>query len=77
MAIDIGNSTITTGLFIEDDEKFIESIPGDADDVRSRLTDLLVSAWEQVPFVENAKVKKRNVNIALRKCIAANMQVMA
>ncbi len=60
MAIDIGNSTITTGLFVKDEEKFIESIPGDADDVRSRLADLLTSAWEQVPFVENAKVKKRN-----------------
>ena len=60
MAIDIGNSTITTGLFVKDEEKFIETIPGDAEDARSRLTDLLTSAWEQIPFVKSAKVKKRD-----------------
>lgn len=65
MAIDIGNSTITVGLFLEDQEKFIESIPGNAEDARSKLTDLLSSAWEQVPFVEHAKVKKREGVIAV------------
>ena len=33
IAIDIGNTTITVGLFVDDQEKFIESLPGDAEDI--------------------------------------------
>ncbi len=60
IAIDIGNTTITVGLFVNDREKFIESLPGDAEDIQPKLTRLLTEAWEQIPFAESAKVEKRD-----------------
>ncbi len=60
IAIDIGNTTITVGLFVNDQEKFIESLPGDAEDIEPRLTALLTEAWEQIPFAASAKVDKRD-----------------
>ncbi len=60
IAIDIGNTTITVGLFVNDREKFIESLPGDAEDIEPRLTRLLTEAWEQIPFADSAKVDKRD-----------------
>ena len=60
IAIDIGNTTITVGLFVKDQEKFIESLPGDAEDIQPKLTRLLTEAWEQIPFAESAKVDKRD-----------------
>ena len=57
VAIDIGNTNITVGLFVNDGEKFIETVAGGDGD---RLQSLLVEAWEQVPFVKNAKVDKRD-----------------
>lgn len=57
IAMDIGNTNITTGVFIDDSEKFIEKTPvADTD----KLADILVEAWEQIPFVEMATEKKRN-----------------
>lgn len=56
IAIDIGNSTITVGLFVDNNEKFIESVSGGD---RERLSNMLVDAWEQFPFVKSEKVKKR------------------
>ena len=55
--IDIGNSTITVGLYVDDDEKFIESVSGGD---RDRLKDMLIDAWQQIPFVKSTKVKKRD-----------------
>jgi len=60
IAIDIGNTTITVGLFVKDQEKFIESLPGDAEDIECKLTRLLTEAWEQIPSAESAKVDKRD-----------------
>ncbi len=60
IAIDIGNTTITVGLFVKDQEKFIASLPGDAEDIQAGLTRLLAEAWEQIPFAESAKVEKRD-----------------
>ena len=60
IAIDIGNTTITVGLFVDDQEKFIESLPGDAEDIEPKLTRLLTEAWEQIPFAASAKVDKRD-----------------
>jgi len=57
IAIDIGNTNITVGLFVKDQEKFIEHLPGGEND---KLQKLLISAWEQIDFVEGAKVKKRD-----------------
>ena len=56
IAVDIGNSTITVGLFVDNDEKFIESVGGGD---RDRISDLLIDAWGQFPFVKSDKVHKR------------------
>jgi len=60
IAIDIGNTTITVALFVNDKEKFIESLRGEAEDIEPKLTGILTSAWEQIPFVKGGKVPKRN-----------------
>ena len=57
IAIDIGNSNITVGLFLDDTEDFNKSVHGDA---VSELTKVLKSAWGRIPFVTSAKVEKRN-----------------
>jgi len=57
IAIDIGNTTVTVALFVDDTKQFIESVPGDA---AEELTKLLTSAWEQIPFSKSAKVKIRD-----------------
>ena len=57
IAIDIGNSTITIGLFVENNEKFIETVDGNDE---RRLSDLLTGAWEQIPFARSDKVHVRD-----------------
>ena len=57
IAIDIGNTNITIGLFLKDRELFIKSIPGDSEE---QLTELLESAWQQIPVAKSSKEKKRN-----------------
>ena len=57
IAIDIGNTTITVALFLDDTEKFIESVRGDSS---AGLKKLFTSAWEQVPLVKSAKVQKKD-----------------
>jgi type III pantothenate kinase len=60
IAIDIGNTMITTGLYLDDQEKWVRSIPGKADDAKKQLTDLLMEAWGRIPPVEGSVEKKRN-----------------
>jgi len=57
IAIDIGNTTITAALFLDDTEKLIESVSGNAP---AELNRLLKSAWEQVPLVKNAKDPRKD-----------------
>jgi len=57
IAVDIGNTNITIGLFLEDKEEFIKSVPGRS---RARLTDLLKSAWQKIPVAKSSKEKKRD-----------------
>ena len=57
IAIDIGNTNIDIGFFLEDKEEFIESIPGRS---QVRLKDCLKSAWEKMPVVESSKEGKRD-----------------
>ncbi len=57
IAVDIGNTNIAIGLFLDDKEDFIESIPGEA---RKKLTDCLKSAWEKIPISESSSEKKRD-----------------
>jgi type III pantothenate kinase len=62
IAIDIGNSTITVGLFVEDDEKFIESVVGTD---RDRLSNMLIDAWSQIPFAKSDTVEIRDGSIVV------------
>ncbi|HUW18402.1 MAG TPA: type III pantothenate kinase [Sedimentisphaerales bacterium] len=57
IAVDIGNTNITIGLFLEGEEKFIQSVPGQD---RPKLTELFRSAWTQVPVAKSSKEKKRD-----------------
>ena len=57
IAVDIGNTNIDIGLFLDGQEQFIKSIPGRS---RAKLTDCLKSAWEKVPILESSKEKKRD-----------------
>jgi len=57
IAVDIGNTNIDIGLFLEDKEQFFESIPGGS---RAKLKNCLKSAWQKIPIVESSKEDKRN-----------------
>jgi type III pantothenate kinase len=54
IAIDIGNTNIKTAFYLDDEEKFIRSLDGDAPDIREELTKILRESWEQIPLVRNA-----------------------
>ena len=57
IAIDIGNTNINIGLFLDDKEQFIKSIPGNS---REKLASCLKSAWSKIPVAESSKEKKRD-----------------
>jgi type III pantothenate kinase len=57
IAVDIGNTNIHVGLFLEDKEEFIKSIPGGSP---AKLTNCLKSAWEKIPILESSKENKRD-----------------
>jgi type III pantothenate kinase len=57
IAIDIGNTNIHIGLFLEGKEQSIESIPGGS---RAKLTNCLKSAWQKIPAIESSTEDKRN-----------------
>jgi len=57
IAVDIGNTNITIGLFLKGEEESIKSIPGRS---RKKLTDCFKSAWSKIPILESSKDKKRN-----------------
>jgi len=57
IAIDIGNTNIHIGFYLEDEEKSITFIAGGS---RSQLAEHLKAAWEQIPVVEGSTEQKRN-----------------
>jgi len=57
IAVDIGNTNISIGLFLDGKEQFIKSISGKS---RAKLTDCLKSAWSEIPIAESSKEKKRD-----------------
>ena len=57
VAIDIGNSKIAVGLFLDGQEQFIESIPGQE---QERIRTVLKDAWAKIPIAEGSKEKRRN-----------------
>lgn len=57
IAVDIGNTNITIGLFLKNKEKFIESIPGGS---KVKISRCLESAWDQIPVLKSSKEKKHD-----------------
>ena len=57
IAVDIGNTNITIGLFVKSEEKLVQSIPGGSE---SKLTECLKSAWQEIPVARSSKEKKRD-----------------
>lgn len=57
IAVDIGNTNINVGLFLKGQEKFIKTVAGES---RSKLTELLKSAWSKIPIAKSSKEKKRD-----------------
>jgi type III pantothenate kinase len=57
IAVDIGNTNITIGLYLKDEEQFIKSVSGRS---RAKLTDFFKSAWDKIPVAESSKEKKRD-----------------
>jgi type III pantothenate kinase len=57
IAIDIGNTNISIGLFLEGKEQFVKSILGSS---RAKLKDCIKSAWSKIPVVEDSKEKKHD-----------------
>ena len=57
IAIDIGNTNVNIGLFIDDMEKSVESVPG-AD--TAKLTAVLKEGWAKIPIAKSSKEKKRD-----------------
>jgi type III pantothenate kinase len=57
VAVDIGNTNITIGLFVEDAEQHIESIAGTAG---AKVKACLKSLWEKIPISKSSTEKKRD-----------------
>lgn len=57
IAIDIGNTNVAVGLFLDGQEEFVKSIPGRSG---AELTSCLTSAWDKIPVLESSTEKKRD-----------------
>ncbi len=57
IAVDIGNTNIGIGLFLDGKEDFIRSIAGRSEE---QLRKCLVDAWCKIPVLESSKEGKRN-----------------
>jgi len=57
IAVDIGNTNIHIGLFLEGKEEYIKSIPGGS---KAKLTSCLKSAWKKIPVTESSTEDRRN-----------------
>jgi type III pantothenate kinase len=57
VAIDIGNTSITVGLFLDGTENLVQSLPG-ADE--AALRNALQTAWQKIPVLETSTEGKRD-----------------
>jgi len=57
IAVDIGNTNIAIGLFLNDEQDFLESIAGSN---QAKLADCIKSAWQKIPVLESSKEKKHD-----------------
>jgi type III pantothenate kinase len=63
IAVDIGNTNISIGLFLDDQEQFIKSIYGDS---QSELVSCLESAWQKIPIAESSLISAK-ARVAVEK----------
>ncbi|UCD50034.1 MAG: type III pantothenate kinase [Phycisphaerales bacterium] len=57
VAIDIGNTNVAVGLFLDGKEQSIESLPGAGE---AELRACLVAAWEKIPALDSSSEGKRD-----------------
>lgn len=57
IAIDIGNTNITIGLFLNGKQKSVKDIPGRDEE---ELTNYLKGTWQKIPVSKSSKEKKRD-----------------
>jgi type III pantothenate kinase len=57
IAVDIGNTNIGVGVFLDGAEEVIQSIPGESE---AQLRACLIDSWGKIPVLESSKEKKRN-----------------
>ncbi len=74
IAIDIGNTNIAVGLFLDGQEQFIKSILGSNSE---ELTSCLESAWQKIPVLESSKEKKRDGAIVISSVKPAWTELIA
>ena len=55
IAIDIGNTNINIGLFLDGEEQYIKTVPGQNE---KELTEVLETAWKQVLGAKDSENKK-------------------
>jgi len=74
IAIDIGNTNINIGLFLDGKEQSIKSIPGGS---RAKLTNCLKDAWDKIPVAKNSKEKKHDGVIVISSVKPAWAELIA
>jgi type III pantothenate kinase len=57
VAVDIGNTNLAVGLFLDGKEKSIQSLPGVGE---TEVRDCLISVWEKIPPLETSTEGKRD-----------------
>jgi type III pantothenate kinase len=57
IAVDIGNTNISIGLYLNDKEQFTKSVPGQS---RKEIANTLASAWKKIPAAKSSREEKRN-----------------
>lgn len=57
IALDIGNTNITAAFYLDNEEQFVESVPGES---IKQLDHILKSAWEKIPLLKSAKQPTRD-----------------
>ena len=62
IAVDIGNTNITVGFYLDGKEDLVQSFPGTAE---APLRECLLSAWERIPVLETSAEGKRNGVVAV------------
>jgi type III pantothenate kinase len=62
IAVDIGNTNVSTGLFLDDRQEYVETIPGTAN---RRLAACLETAWSKIPASTVARAHQRKGAIVL------------